>query len=178
MSDTESTPLHPTTAAMNWLEMARAASVHSEGAQDAQDAEQEHEILVIHCDASAYGISIDQAREIIRARALTPVPRSPGWLLGVVSLRGDMVEVVDLRTRLGSAVVPPTRQSRIVILRVSEDQIAGVLVDAVEGVHRFQESELLPAPDSDSGAIEHMVVRDEAFVSILDLQRVLEVNDD
>ena len=177
MSDFESTPADAGLENPDWMELARAARSEDDLADIDLSASQEAEFLIVRSDGVAYGIAVDRVREIVRMRHLTPVPRTPSWLLGVISLRGEMVEVLDLRDRLGSIRSEPTRRSRIVVLRGPDHQVAGVLVDGVDEVDRMAETDLLPAPDSDSVLVPTMYVRNGEFVSILDLDRVLEVGD-
>lgn len=177
MSEFESTPSDAGPENTDWMELARAARSQDDLADVGRSPSQEAEFLIVRSEGVAYGIAVDRVREIVRMRDLTPVPRTPSWLLGVIALRGEMVEVLDLRDRLGSVRSEPSRRSRIVVLRGPDEQVAGVLVDGVDEVDRMAETDLLPAPDSDSVLVPSMYLRDGEFVSILDLDRVLEVGD-
>jgi purine-binding chemotaxis protein CheW len=106
------------------------------------------------------------------------VPKLPSWVLGVVALRGEVVQVVDLRIRLGITARAPTRSARIIVLHGDEDRVTGILVDAVEQVLRVDEQSIQPATSTDSGAVAELCVRDQEFVSIVDVDRVLEIRAD
>lgn len=163
---------------LEWLKLARAARAEEESDSAPLEGARELKILVVRSEEAAYGLSVERVREIVRMRGLAPVPRSPDWLVGVVPLRGEMVEVVDLRNRLGGAFYEITRRSRIVVLNSGEGQVAGLLVDSIDEVQSILEEELLVAPESDSGMIANMIAGPDEFVSMLDLDRVLEISDD
>ncbi len=80
-----------------------------------------------------YGIDITKIHTVIMPQAITPVPRAPEFVLGVINLRGHVVPAIDLRKRFG---LPPlaagddSRQSRIVIVEQS-GETTGMIVDAV-----------------------------------------------
>ncbi len=99
---------------------------------------------------------VDLARvdEILTVPSVTPVPRAPTFLEGVVKLRGDVLPVVDVRKRLGVApdetrVLTPSGKakvrSRLVVCRIGSRKV-GFIVDAVPGVMRVTRSSLRPAP--------------------------------
>ena len=98
-------------------------------------------------------------------------------LLGVVALRGEVVEVVDLRRRLGLGASTPDRSNRIIVLHGDNDRVTGLLVDSVSEVHRVSEDAILPSQGLDGGAVSEVCPRDEEFVSILDVDRALGVGD-
>jgi purine-binding chemotaxis protein CheW len=161
----------------DWESMARSAARAYRSASGEDDSELQRELLVFELDGSAYAIAVERVREIVSTRDLTRVPRAPEWLLGVVALRGEIVEVVDLRQRLG---LPPGhigRTSRIIVLHGDADGITGVLVDSVDEVYRIGEDEIHPAQEIDASAVVEMCPRDGAFVSILAIDRALEVAD-
>ena len=93
----------------------------------------------------------------------------------MISLRGEIVQVVDLRRRLGLVPAEPTRSSRIIVVHGSDGRVAGLLVDAVREVLSVSEEALQPAT-GEVGAVEALCVRGEEFVSVVDLERVLAVD--
>lgn len=70
---------------------------------------------------------VSDAVEVLRARQITEVPRTPAYILGILSVRGEMVTVIDLRTRFGMERASSS-SSRILVVTV-EDVKAGFLVD-------------------------------------------------
>jgi purine-binding chemotaxis protein CheW len=92
-----------------------------------------------------YAIDVMRLREIIHPLPITPVPRAPASVEGVVRLRGEVVPVLDVRKRLGVEARPATRKSRFLIVNVAGRRI-GLVVDEVCEVLRLPRSEIRPAP--------------------------------
>lgn len=162
----------------HWQDVARsAAGRYDSGRTAGATPELERELLVFGLDGSAYAVAVERVREIVRMKALTRVPRAPAWLLGVVPLRGEVVEVVDLRRRLGLGATTPDRSQRIVVLHGDADRVTGLLVDSVSEVYRIPEQQVLPAQGPDLSCVSEVCPRGEGFVSILDVERTLGVSD-
>ena len=155
-----------------WETLAREAACRLESGGDVSDFQQ---FLTFRLDGAFYAIPVERVREIVRIRPITPVPRLPVEVLGVISLRGEIVEVVDLRRRLGTEPAAPARRSRIIVVYGTDGSIAGLLVDGVNAVLSVEESDLQAASGD---AVESLCVRGDEFVSLLDLDRVLEIDGD
>lgn len=140
--------------------------------------EDRRELLTVEVAGAGYAIPVERVREIVRLTAITRIPRTPAWLVGVIALRGEVIEVVDLRLRLGLAAAATTRRSRIVIVHGDDDSIAGLLVDAVSGVLRVAERDAVPIQGSELRSVVEMVRSGEGFVGVLDLARVAGRADD
>jgi len=171
MSESEGLESTATGAASDWLGMARAASTELNGSD--VEAEMLRELLVIGLNDSPYAIAVEHVREIVRMRPLTRVPRAPDWMLGVIALRGEVVEVVDLRRRLGVDSVEPDRSSRIIVLHGDGERVTGILVDSVKDVFRVSEEAVLEAEDFEFSSVVGMCQRGDEFISILDVDRLL-----
>lgn len=92
-----------------------------------------------------YALDIMRVREIIHPLPITPVPRAPASVEGVIRLRGDVIPVLDARKRLALPVTPPTRKTRFLVVKVAGGRIA-LVVDEVREVLRLPRSEIRPAP--------------------------------
>ncbi|HET8541591.1 MAG TPA: chemotaxis protein CheW [Anaeromyxobacter sp.] len=92
-----------------------------------------------------YAVDIMRIREIIHPLPITPVPRAPASVEGVVRLRGEVIPVLDVRKRLGLPASAPTRRTRFLVVNVARRRI-GLVVDQVSEVIRIPRSELRPAP--------------------------------
>ncbi len=155
-----------------WEAIARAAAeLKSEG----QGEDHRSELLAFRLADESYAIPVEQVREIVRMRPLTPVPRVPKEVIGVVSLRGEIVEVVDLRIRLGLASHRPVRRTRIIVLHGDAGKVTGLLVDEVTKVLRVSEAELKPATSSETDVVYALHRRGDEFISLMDVHRVLEL---
>lgn len=83
-------------------------------------------------------------------------------------MRGEVVEVVDLRCRLGLPLEAPKRSSRIIVLHGDAERVTGLLVDSVSEVFRVPEEQILPAQGFEISSVTEMCSRGEEFISILD----------
>jgi purine-binding chemotaxis protein CheW len=84
-----------------------------------------------------YAINIQRVKEIIEYTTVTKVPKVPGWIRGVINLRGSVVPVVDLTVRFGLEERHVTKTTCIVIVEVEQDSertVMGVIADAVNQV--------------------------------------------
>ncbi len=133
------------------------------------------QLLTFELEGAPYALPVECVREIVRIRPITPVPRMPEDVRGVISMRGEIVQVVDLRRRLGLEPVEPGRRSRVIVVHGGDGRVAGLLVDAVTEVMSVADDALRPA-SGEAGAVDELCVRGEEFVSLVDLDRVLAVD--
>ncbi len=153
-------------------------SIGSPGAASAAVVPQQYLRFALGDDA--YAIGIDAVREILQTTAMTPVPLMPAFLRGVMNLRGAVVPVVNLGSRLGLRASDIGRRSCVVVVEVADAEdgapsTLGVLVDAVYEV--FETAQLEPAPafgtPVDPGFIAGMARLDGQALVVLELPRVL-----
>ena len=111
----------------------------------AGDAGRRGEYLAFVLAGETYGVPIGDVAEILRILPLTEVPRAPSTVLGVVSVRGKLVTVVDLRRRFRLPEAPQDRKTRILLADVGKGEQIGVLVDEVQQVWRLASDEIEPA---------------------------------
>jgi purine-binding chemotaxis protein CheW len=160
--------------APDWESLARAAAQPP----PAEHAGIRRELLVFELGEVPYALPVERVREIVRLRPITPVPRVAPEIRGVISLRGEIVLVIDARRRLQLPQAAPTRASRIVVVQDREGRPAGILVDAVRAVLRVGEDALRPATAGESGPVAALCRSGGQFVSVIDPERLLDVDDD
>jgi len=102
------------------------------------------EYLAFVLARDVYAVQIAFIAEILKPPPVTHVPRAPREVIGVMSVRGRLVTIVDLRRRFGLAEQAEDRKTRILLVETGEEQI-GLLVDEVLQVYRLAESEIEPA---------------------------------
>jgi purine-binding chemotaxis protein CheW len=136
----------------------------------------ETQLVVFDLAAEYYGVDIGDVREIMRMQTITRVPGAPPSVEGVINLRGRVVPVIDLRKRLKLQVGEQTKDSRIVVVNTSGQDI-GVIVDAVTEVLRIPLSSIEPPSSmvtgSDSDYLRGIAKLEAKLVILLDLNRVL-----
>ena len=116
----------------------------SEG-EAAEEIEEYEEILCFRISDEIYGINIMELKEIIKPRETTEVPRTPPFIMGVISLRGVIIPVFNLRERLGLSQGVQNGRERIVIVKRHEG-FTGLLVDEIIQVVRIGKEGREPAP--------------------------------
>ena len=82
------------------------------------------ETLVFEVGGRRYGLPADEVVELVRVVAVVPLPRSPGWVEGVVNLRGLVVPVIDLRSRLGLAAKGIELSDQLIVARGRDFPVA------------------------------------------------------
>ena len=113
------------------------------------------ELLVFSLGGKRYGIKVNHVREIYPLRQITPVPRTPEFVVGVFSARGRLLSVIDLHAFLCLPRASLAHNSKIIVI-ASEDQGAGskdemelgLLADEVENVLTLFEDDLTPMVSS------------------------------
>jgi purine-binding chemotaxis protein CheW len=111
------------------------------------------ELQIVVCELADehYGLDIAKVFEIIRHQPITPVPRAPSFVKGVINLRGRIIPVVDLRDRFGMAEAEPTKETRIVVAESSSTRV-GLIVDGVSEVLLLRTDSVEPTPEVAAGA--------------------------
>ena len=94
-----------------------------------------------------YGVNVMQVQEVLRVTEIAPVPGAPHYVLGIINLRGNVVTVIDTRTRFGLDPKEIDDSSRIVIIEAENKQVVGILVDSVSEVVDLRSSEVEAAPN-------------------------------
>lgn len=106
--------------------------------------EEEEQIVVFKLGGEEYGIEINEVREIIRKREITPVPRQPDYVEGVINVRGTIIPVINLKKRFGLPDDPSTQPHTIIV--ESGEGLVGILVDSVSEVIRVPKDRIHHPP--------------------------------
>jgi chemotaxis signal transduction protein len=138
-----------------------------------------HEYLSFRLADERFAVSILFIEEILLTPVITDLPRTEPTILGVLSLRGTIVPVVDLRLLLGLYATDVERSNRVLIVNVS-DELVGLFVDEVMNVIRLKDDEIEPPPAVfGRQETEHMLgvgrFSGEMY-TLLDLQSVVDLD--
>ncbi|WP_375262590.1 chemotaxis protein CheW [Palleronia sp.] len=96
------------------------------------------------------GMDVNHVREVLVMQEITPLPESPGDILGVVDVRGTSLPVVDLKSRLGLPSCELGPDAQILVIEIatgSQRQPLGVVVDRVHHVEQIPANAIQPCPD-------------------------------
>jgi len=123
-----------------------------------------------------FGVDILNVQEIIKIVQITKVPNSPVFVEGVINLRGKVIPVIDLRTRLGLQKLEHDKDTRIIVVELSKSTI-GFIVDAVNEVLRIPISITEAPPEIvagvDSEFIKSVGKLDDRLLILIDLNKIL-----
>lgn len=142
------------------------------------------QFLAFSLDGEVFAIDVAQIREILDRTNLTRIPRMPGFMRGVINLRGAVVPVVDMRTKFEMGRVEETVDTCIIVTEVEldgEKAVIGAMVDAVQEVFELDSRQLEPPPRMgaklDTQFIEAMGRWNDGFVIVLDVDRVFSADE-
>jgi purine-binding chemotaxis protein CheW len=126
------------------------------------------QLVIFSLEGEQYGIDTAQVKEIARMEEITPIPRCPQFIEGVLNLRGQILPVVCLRKRFALTARTDTSATRIVIVD-AEGLKVGLIVDGVTEVSDIAEPLVTPAQDiAASSFVRGVCHHGEALISLLD----------
>jgi len=138
------------------------------------------QLVVFSIGKELYGVGIEAVQEIVRVPEITEVPDAPGFLEGVINLRGRIVPVIDLRKRFRLQGQEKTKSTRVLIAENS-GSLVGLLVDTVSEVLKIQPEAIDEPPQMISAVgveyITGVAKTDAGLIIILDLKQVLNIEE-
>ena len=142
-------------------------------------AEMYQKLLTFSLGSEGYGISILKVKEIIGMMDITPVPRTPEFIKGVINLRGKIIPVMDLRTKFAMTAQEYDERTCIVVVEVlmnGVQKLIGVVVDMVSEVVTVSDEQIEPPPEYGTG-VEHNAILGigkikDRVVIILDIDEI------
>jgi len=142
-------------------------------------SENENEFVIFLIGEQEYCIDIMSLREIRGATTPTALPDSPPYVKGVINLRGAVVPIIDLATRLGLTPSMQTDRSVIMITNIGE-QLIGLSADAVLDILAINLETIQPTPavqaQDGSRFVSGLVALNERMISVVDLVSILPAN--
>ena len=162
-------PLDPASGPLlDWLDSLPGSADR----QSPQVAEAQIKLVSVELEQELYGLPIEAVQEVVRVGTITRVPSAPEPFLGITSLRGKILPVLDLRRRLGLPSAEPGPRRRILVVEL-EGRLLGLLVDAVQQVLVIPSSKIQPPPQG-SGIVGAVAQLSEGrLILLLDLDRLL-----
>ena len=140
--------------------------------------------LIFHLGQEEFGTEVLKVREIMGLQDITSVPQVPGYVKGVINLRGKVIPVVDLRLRFGLPLTEYTERTCIVVVRThqtGEELVVGMIVDGVVEVLTLTAADIEDTPDFGPG-VTTSYLRGMAKIKgkvkiLLDIDQVLSSNE-
>lgn len=134
------------------------------------------QIIAFRVGPEEFGLNVFDVHEILRHQKVTPVPRAPAFMEGVIDVRGTLVPVVDLRRRFELSATEVADQTRIVVTEHVGERL-GLVVDSVSEVLRVPETAVSKPPAYVRGLaaeyVQGMVRVEERLIVLLDIGRIL-----
>lgn len=148
---------------------------------DTKNAGLEGKYLTFALGQEQYGIGILKVREIIGYVPITPMPRTPSYIKGVVNLRGQVIPVLDLRLRFEMPAADVTEQTCIIVVEVSLNNRmhhAGLIVDRVQEVLYVEGKDIEQTPQLGAVVRADFILgigkADNGIKVLLDIDRVVQ----
>jgi purine-binding chemotaxis protein CheW len=143
-----------------------------------KDITEVRQYLTFKLGEEVFGLDVGKVREILDFTTITKVPRTPGFMRGVINLRGSVVPVVDMRVKFGMSSTEKTVNTCIVVAEVELEGdviVLGALVDSVQEVFELEPGQIEPPPrigtKLNTEFIKGMGKRDERFIILLDVDK-------
>jgi purine-binding chemotaxis protein CheW len=134
------------------------------------------QFLTFKLAGEEYGVGILSVQEIRGWSAVTAIPHSPPWLLGVINLRGAVVPIIDLRIKFNFAKAEYNEFTVVIILNVGA-RVVGIVVDGVSDVITLASGQIKPAPSlgnsTDTSHIIGFGTLDERMRILMDVERLM-----
>lgn len=142
--------------------------------------EREGKYLTFTLEKEEYGIGILKIKEIIGMMPVTPVPQTPGFVKGVINLRGKVIPVLDLRLKFGMEEIEYTERTCIIVVEIAAQAgtvMIGIVVDSVSEVLNIKGEDIEDTPtfgaSLDTGYILGMAKMEGGVKILLDIDQVL-----
>ncbi|MEN6383912.1 MAG: chemotaxis protein CheW [Phycisphaerales bacterium] len=142
--------------------------------------EKEGKYLTFALGSEEYGLEILKVREIIGYMEITAVPQTPSYVKGVINLRGQVIPVVDLRTKFGMETAKITEETCIIVVEIQQDNCkfsTGIVVDHVQEVLDIEGENIEEAPQFGASVNTDFILGigkvGESVKILLDIDKVL-----
>ncbi|MDB5433223.1 MAG: chemotaxis protein CheW [Caulobacter sp.] len=144
----------------------------------------EAQYVTLGLGAETFAVPVEFVREILDYQTPFGIPEGPGWLLGLIDVRGRATPTLDLRMKLGLPPIAPTLTTRILVLDIpagGRTLSLGLVADRVIEVISVRADQIEPSPDIGvpwrSDYMHGVVRRESGFVVLFDLARLLTSQD-
>jgi purine-binding chemotaxis protein CheW len=142
------------------------------------DAAVVRKYLCFRVASEDYAVNLMDIKEIIKPREITEVPHAPAFVKGIISLRGIIIPILDMRLRLGFPPAQASSRERFIIVKKGEG-FCGLLVDEVYQVINLDQQPIERPPAVLEGTDREFVSgigrRDESIYILMDLEKVLDI---
>lgn len=138
-----------------------------------------NQYLTFILDDYRYGLNLSNVHRILRVVEVTPLPKAPEFVLGVINVQGQVIPVFNIRKRFRLREREINLGDQLIIAQTSRRRVA-LLADAVSGVVERSEGEIIPADRILPGMeyVEGVAKLEDGMALIHDLDRFLSIEED
>ncbi|KON92089.1 chemotaxis protein CheW [Rossellomorea marisflavi] len=134
-------------------------------------------LIVFQLHDKEYALEVENVRSIEKLEHITRVPKTPGYVKGVINLRGVVTPIVDLRVRFGLSSIQDTEHTRVIMV-ILDDKEVGLIVDAANDVLDVRTEDIEDSPDvagvQEADYVAGVVKLDKRLLILLHLDKVLQ----
>lgn len=155
-------------------EVDSAFNLHNDGGAAVAGAPENNQYVTFSCADRAFGIDIMSVREIRSWSATTLLPNQPQSACGVLDIRGEVIQVYDLRSMIGAGNTEAGDGHVVVVVAIGDTHV-GVLVDAVSDIISVENKDMREAPAHTNGGdiVAGIAKHEDRLVAILNLDKIL-----
>lgn len=143
------------------------------------------QLVVFELDGEEYAAPILDVKEVVKNTAITPVPDSPDYVLGMINLRGKVAPIIDLEKRFGLTHNAQKEREHIIMYEDKNNNLLGIRVDIVKGVLKIETTSIKPTPKAVTSkiaqdylngviVIESKEQNSERIILIINLPKILD----
>ncbi len=136
------------------------------------------QFIVVKIGSEQYGIDISYVDNIVRMQKITRVPKVQPYFKGIINLRGEIVPVMSIRTKMDLEPDEFTDVTRIIILKLEEHGVLGIVVDEVKEVVTLAPDEIdkvaYDAKNNKSNFINGVGKNGEELISLFDTNSIID----
>jgi chemotaxis signal transduction protein len=130
-------------------------------------------------DGHCYGVPVQRVQEVLRHNEITQVSLAPREVCGLINLRGQIVTVIDLRSRLSLSPREPT-QTAVHVIVERDGEAVSLLVDALGDVRQVEKKQFELPPDTLKGVTRDLIVgtykTERELLIVLDVQKISDIH--
>ena len=145
--------------------------------QNSQSSETTRQYITINIGSEQYGINIKYVDNIVRMQKITRVPKAQDYFVGVINLRGEILPVMSLRKKFELEDDIYTNNTRIIIVKLEQQGMVGLIVDSVKEVVNLDDSDIekanLSLAEGGQAYISAVGKIGNGLISLLNLQAVI-----
>lgn len=134
------------------------------------------QFIVIRLGDEQYGIDIRMIDNITKMQAITRIPKMSAYLKGVINMRGDVIPVISIRLKMGLPADEITKSTRIIVLKLEQEGMVGLIVDEVKEVVTLFTNEIekiaYNAKDEKANLINAVGKHNGELISLFDLSAI------